>query len=103
MYLELPHCHDSKASAFIPVVCGIPQDSVLGPIMLIMYTPDLLQIIKSHNLLPHLFADDTQVFGRCSPSHMDDHAARVSAYTDEVLSWMWSNRLQLNADKTELI
>ena len=34
---------------------------------------------------------------------MDDLAARVSACTDEILSWMQSNRLQLNADKTELI
>jgi hypothetical protein len=94
---------DSKASAFTPVVCGIPQGSVLGPILFIMYTPDLLRIIARHGLLPHLFADDTQVYGRCSPSHMDDLAARVSACTDDILSWMRSNRLQLNADKTELI
>ena len=94
---------DSKSSAFTPVFCGIPQGSVLGPILFIIYTPDLLRIIERHGLLPHLFADDTQVYGRCPPSHMDDLAARVSSCTDDILSWMRSNRLQLNADKTELI
>jgi len=57
----------------------------------------------THGLSSHLFADDTQVYGRCSPDGMSDLAARVSACTDDVLSWMWSIRLQLNTDKTELI
>jgi Reverse transcriptase (RNA-dependent DNA polymerase) len=79
---------DSKASSFTPIFCGIPQGSVLGPIIFIIYTPDLLRIIQRHNLLPHLFADDTQVYGRCSHSHMEDlePASRRAQIIDDVLS-----------------
>ena len=94
---------DSKASSFTPIFCGNHQGSILGPILCVLNTPDLLRIIERHNLLPHLFADDTQVCDRCSHSHMEDLAARVSACTYDILSWMGSNGLQLNADKTELI
>ena len=68
-----------------------------------MYTPDLVKLIERHGLSPHLFADDTQVYGRCPPKGMSDLAARISACSDDILSWMRSNRLQLNADKTDLI
>jgi len=53
-------------------VGGIPKGSVLGQILFIMYTPDLMRIIERHGLLPHLFGDDTQVYGQCSLSGMDD-------------------------------
>jgi hypothetical protein len=46
---------------------------------------------------------DTQVYGRCPPAGMCDLATRVSACTQEILSWMKSNRIQLNADTTEII
>jgi len=46
---------------------------------------------------------ETQLKSCCSPDVMNDLAARVTACTDDVLSWMRSNRLELNTDKTELI
>jgi len=66
-----------------------------------IYTSDLVHII--HGLCLNLFAIDTQVYGRCWHSEMGDLAARVLACTDDILNWMQSNRLQLNADKTKLI
>ena len=93
----------SQQSGTTSVVCGIPQGSVLGPILFIMYTPDLVRLIEHHGLSPHLFADDTQVYSRCPPKGMSDLAARISACSDDILNWMQSNRLQLNADKTDLI
>jgi len=68
-----------------------------------MYTPDLVKLIERHGLSPNLFADSTQVFGRCLPKGMSDLAALISACSGDILSWMRSNRLQLNADKTDLI
>ena len=93
----------SSSSPAVDVICGVPQGSVLGPILFIMYTVDLPSIIQRHHLTPHLYADDTQVYGFCSPPDVDQLLERLHACLDEVASWMDSNRLQLNANKTNFI
>jgi len=48
-----------------------PQGSILRSIFFILYTADLLQLVKCHQLLPHAYADDTQIYGFCSPSEVN--------------------------------
>ena len=90
----------SDASA---VLCGVPQGSVLGPILFLLYTADLLRLVERHNLRPHMYADDTQIYGFCLPAAAAQLQEQVSACIDDVAAWMQSNWLQLNTAKTEVI
>jgi len=50
------------------LVCGVPQGSVLGLILFVLYTVDLLRVVDSYGLSTHIYADDTQVYGFCRPT-----------------------------------
>ena len=81
----------------------MPQGSVLGLFLFLLYVADLLQLVKHHGLHPHCYADDTQLCSFCDPSHVDTLREHLSVCIDKVFSWMMSNRLQLNPSKTEVL
>jgi hypothetical protein len=63
----------------------------------------LLLLIKRHELNPHLYADDTQIYGSSSPGNTAELQERASTCIDETGLWMRSNGLQLNTAKTEVM
>jgi len=81
----------------------VPQGSVLGAIFFLIYGGDLQRLIEEHGLRPHLYADDSQIYGSCRPSMYPEMQTRLSACIDDVAEWMRSNRLQLNSAKTEIL
>lgn len=91
------------SSEVVRLLSGVPQGSVLGPILFILYVVDLIQLIQSMNLSPHLYADDSQLYGSCRPDQTASLADRVATCVNCIASWMRSNRLQLNADKSEVV
>ena len=85
------------------MACGVPQGSVLGAILFLLYRSDLQRIIESHGLCPHLYDDDSQIYGSGRASAYPELQTRISACIDDVAGWMRSNRLQLNSAKTEIL
>ena len=82
---------------------GVPQGSVLGPMLFTLYTSELYQIIRSFNLQCHIYADDTQLYFHAAPEEIDAITPRLLACIQSLTNWMSSNRLRLNPDKSEFI
>jgi len=93
----------SMRSSISRLLCRVPQCSVLGRILFIMYVVDLVHLIQDHGLSAHQYAHDTQVYGACRPANVNALSFQITSCVDSVASWMKSNTLQLNADKTEVM
>ena len=96
----------SCTSTPVTLKYGVPQGSVLGPILFTMYTTPLGNIIRKHGLNFHLYADDTQLYISFQPGVSVSKETAIScleACIKDIKIWMTNNLLKLNDDKTELI
>jgi len=84
-------------------VIHVAQDSVLGPLLFILYMADLADIAAQYNLTLHVFADDNQLYIHCKPENVQLAVASVQQCVTAIEQWMDASRLRLNIDKTELI
>ena len=94
---------DGISSAPLPLSCGVPQGSVVGPILFTLYTQALSCIINRHNCNYQKFADDTQLHDASQPALFPSLITSLQSCFEEIKAWMLSNKLKLNDDKTEAI
>ena len=90
------------SSSTAPLSSGVPQGSILGPVLFSLYMLPLGSIIAKHNLSFHLYADDLQVYMPVLPN---DGSALDSLHSclSDIKLWLSRNFLHLNESKTEYI
>ena len=96
-------CINNRISDFVPLTCGVPQGSVLGPRLYSLYIAPVSSIIESYNLSHHVYADDTCIYLSLSSTGMSDSLLTLKNCTDHLFDWFNVNRLQLNPAKSEII
>jgi hypothetical protein len=86
-----------------PVTMGVPQGSVLGPLLFALYIGGLSEVFLSHGISYHCYADDIQLFVSVEPSQISDAIKRVERCIADVVKWLTEKLLLVNGSKTELI
>ena len=86
-----------SSSNWLPVLSGVPQGSVLGPLLLNLFVLDLPNFVQSN--LPQ-YADDTLLY---RPIYSEDDVTIMQKDLDNIISWCILNKMCLNADKCKVM
>ena len=91
--------HNGESSKLMDITCGVPQGSVLGPLLFLLYINDLPNISKVLHF--YLFADDTNIY--CEANTLQELQTIINRELKELRTWLIVNRLSLNIDKTNFV
>ena len=92
-----------ESSSVAPLQWGVPQGSVIGPLLFACYTTPVQDIIESHGFSCAMYADDTQMYITVNPVDLEQALDKLERCLADVRDWMSSNFLVLNDSKMELL
>ena len=88
-------CYDGKTSNAQTITIGVPQGTVLGPILFLLFVNDLSNVVKDTSI--NVYADDVVIYA--SHADIDQVRTHLQAAINEVAKWYSTNVLQLSAEK----
>ena len=88
---------EDARSALLPITIGVPQGSILGPLLFILYINDFPLVCGQH-ITTLLYADDTAIF--IEGKNENQLQRTLNTLMPKVADWFVSNQLSLNTDKT---
>ena len=75
----------------------------MGPVLYLPYTAQLAEVIQSHGLDYHMYADDNQLYFPFKTQEVDLAKPKIEECIASICNWMNLNELKLNHDKTEIM
>ena len=95
---------NGELSSVLLSLYGVPQGSVLGPVLFNMYVKSLPSYVKSKGFRSSMYADDSNARIKLSLKFQYYNIAiKIPELINNITSWMSSHFLKINPDKTELI
>jgi hypothetical protein len=88
-----------KQSEWIKITRGVPQGTVLGPLLFSLYTHDICKMLNQRCKY-HIYADDIQLYIECAPAELNEAIQTLNTILADIAIWSEEHGLKLNPTKT---
>ena len=94
-------CLGNTNSELLDIHTGVPQGSILGPLLFIIYINDLP--LSCSSLTPIIYADDTTLYTKLNTQNIKQFEQNINLELEKVNTWLKVNKLSLNVKKTKFM